>query len=236
MLEKIKSKAIELTSEAAYEGVAPKLSYDRVFWIFLIGCIIGVLIEGIFKFLGSFYWESHVVCMWGWLNPLYGAAAAGFYIGAAKMRKRSYIFKVLVMMVIATALELAAGLLLKYTIGMRAWSYDDLFLNLDGMICPLFALIWGLLAAIIMLFMPKIDKGMRFFDHKSLKIMSYVLTVFLIANFSLTVMSISRWSARHYGIQSDTQIGAFLDRIAPDEWMSNRFVEWEFLDDLNRYS
>ena len=232
MLEKIKSKAIELTSDAAFEGAAPEITYNRIIWIFLIGCVLGVLIEGVFCFLGKFYWETHVVCMWGWLNPLYGAAAAGFYIGASKMWKRSFIFKVLVMMVIATVLELAAGLLLKYAIGMRAWSYDDLFLNFQGMICPLFSLIWGLMAAIVTIFMPKINRGMSFFDHKSLKITAVILTVFMVVNFSLTVMSISRWSARHYGIQSDTQIGAFLDRIAPDEWMENRFVEWEFLDEI----
>ena len=75
---------------------------------------------------------------------------------------------------------------------------------------------------------------MHFFDNKSLKITGIILTVLLVVNFSLTTMAISRWSSRHYGIQSDTQIGAFLDRIADDEWMSNRFVEWEFLDDVGK--
>ncbi len=227
-------KTLELADDIAIEDVAPKLTFNRLFWIFLLGSILGVLIEGVFAFFGKGHWESHVVCMWGWINPLYGAAAVGFYVGSAKMHKKSFAFKAIVLTVTATVIELLAGLLLKYAIGMRAWSYNDLFLNLDGMICPLFSLLWGLIAVVFILLTNKIDHCMHFFDNKSLKITGIILTVLLVANFSLTTMAISRWSSRHYGIQSDTQIGAFLDRIATDEWMSNRFMEWEFLDDVGK--
>jgi uncharacterized membrane protein len=227
-------KALELAGDVVIENVAPKLTFNRLFWIFLLGSFLGVLIEGVFAFFGKGHWETHVVCMWGWINPLYGTASVGFYIGSVMMHKKSFAFKAIVMTVIATVLELLAGLLLKYAIGMRAWNYDDLFLNYDGMICPLFSLLWGLIAVVFILLTDKINHGMRFFDNKSLKITGIILTVLLVVNFSLTTMAISRWSSRRYGIQSDTQIGAFLDRIADDKWMSNRFVEWEFLDDVGK--
>ena len=209
-----------------------KLSYNKCFWIFLLGCILGVIIEGVFKFFGTLHWETHVVSMWGWLNPLYGAAAVGFYIGSVKMHDRPLWVKVLVMTIIATALELFAGLLLKHAIGMRAWTYDDLFLNYQGIICPLFSMIWGFLALIVCLSMRKIDKFIDHFDKEYLKVASIVLSVLLVINFALTTMAIARWSSRHYGTDQQTKIGGFLDNIATDDWMAHRFIEWEFLDEI----
>lgn len=38
--------------------------YDRLFIIFMIGNILGVLLEGTFCFITKGHWESHVVTYW----------------------------------------------------------------------------------------------------------------------------------------------------------------------------
>lgn len=47
---------------------------------------------------------------------------------------------------------------------------------------------------------------------------------------SLAVISIIRWSDRHYGFEAETQFEKEIDIEAPDEWMELRFMDWHFLE------
>ena len=47
-----------------------------------------------------------------------------------------------------TACELLTGEILNVRLGMSIWSYDELPLNFDGQICPLFSGFWFILSLI----------------------------------------------------------------------------------------
>ena len=64
------------------------------------------------------------------------------------------------MMLAATILELMCGLFLKNELGMRAWNYENSFLNYKGVICPLFSLIWGVASFAFCIAQPWIKKAM----------------------------------------------------------------------------
>lgn len=97
-----------------------EINYDRLLMLFMAGCILGVLLEGIFCIITKGHWESHVVSVIGAFNILYGTGAVLFYVGAVRLKSKPMLFKVAVMAVSATALELTGGLLLRYGLGMRA--------------------------------------------------------------------------------------------------------------------
>ena len=206
-----------------------KLYYSDLFWLFLFGCVTGVIIEGIFTYFIKGHWESHVVSVWGWFNILYGAGAAGFYAGAVKLSDKPIKTRVFVMAVIATSLELLCGMILKFILGMKAWDYSHNFLNIDGMICLKFSLIWALFAFLVCISMPKLTLILEKLRGKGYKIISIVMSVFLAINFALTAAVLLRWSSRHYGDIADNKIEQQIDSFANDEWMQNRFVEWKFL-------
>ena len=206
-----------------------KLYYSDLFWLFLFGCIMGVIIEGIFTYFMTGHWESHVVSVWGWFNILYGAGAAGFYAGAVKLQDKSLKTRVFIMAIIATSLELLCGLILKFVLGMKAWDYSHNFLNIDGMICLKFSLIWALFAFIVCLSMPKLTVFLSKLRAKKYVIASAILSIFLAINFTMTAAVLLRWSARHYGYVAENTIEQQIDSIATDDWMQNRFVEWHFL-------
>ena len=121
----------------------PQVRYSDLFWLFLAGSVLGVIIEGVFCVVTKGRWESHVVSVWGWFNVLYGLGAAGLYAGAVKLRHRPLLARAAILMGVATALELACGMLLKWGLGMRAWDYSHNFLNFSGIICLRFSLYWG---------------------------------------------------------------------------------------------
>lgn len=55
------------------------ITYDKLFWLYLTGCIAGVIIEGVFCLVTKGHWESHVVSVFGAFNVLYGFGAVLLY-------------------------------------------------------------------------------------------------------------------------------------------------------------
>ena len=68
------------------------------------------------------------------------------YVGAVRLQKKNIWCRVLYMTLGATVLELICGLLLRYGLGMKAWSYENSFMNYKGIICLGFSLAWGVAA------------------------------------------------------------------------------------------
>lgn len=130
----------------------------------------------------------------------------------------------------ATALELICGLLLRYGLGMKAWSYEHSFMNYKGIICLGFSLAWGIAAFGFCKLYPYIGDFLNRLKAKGWNFACLILSAVLALDMSLAGLAIIRWSDRHYGYGATTQFEQELNMETPDEWMKSRFVEWKFLD------
>lgn len=205
------------------------ITYSKLFWLFLAGSVVGVIMEGTFCLFTKGQWESHVISVCLPFNALYGAGAALFYVGAVKLRKKNIWIRVLYMTVAATVLELLCGLLLKYGLGMRAWNYENSFLNYKGIICLGFSIAWGIAAFGFCKLYSHINSLLNKLRGRYWNCACAVLSIVMAIDISLAGISIVRWSERHYGISAPTQFEQEVDIEAPDELMESRFVEWRFL-------
>lgn len=212
--------------------VKEKITFNNLFILFLIGSVLGVLIEGSYCLIKKGYWESHVVSMVFMLNILYGLGAVLFYVGSVKLKKRKILTRVLIMTLLVTILELACGLLLREVLGMRAWNYHNRFLNYEGLICLEFSIGWGIVALVFSLVSPFVNKYLNRFNTKFWQVIFITLTCLFMCDFLITGASILRWSKRHEGINASNKIEEILDKKASDEVMEQRFIEWKFLDKI----
>ncbi len=206
------------------------VGYDGLFWLFMIGCVLGVLVEGIFCLVAHGHWESHVVSVFGYFNILYGVGAVVMYAGAGILKSKNIAFRVTVITLVLTVLELIAGLLLRDGLGMEAWNYNGKFMNFQGIICLSFSAVWGAASLVFCIEYPRIKKFLLRFRGKRWHVACVVLSVFMAVNLWFTGAAIIRWSARHYGVEASNAFERSLDVESPDEWMKKRFVEWKFLD------
>ena len=46
----------------------------------------------------------------------------------------------------------------------------------------------------------------------------------------LIIVTVIRWSDRHYGFEAGTRFEKEIDMEAPDEWMESHFMDWHFLE------
>ncbi len=201
------------------------ISYNKLFLLYLAGCVAGVIIEGTFCLLTKGHWENHVVSILGYFNVLYGFGTVLLYVGAVKLRKKNMAVRVLSMTIAATLLELMSGLLLRDGLGMRAWNYDNKFMNYQGLICLSFSSMWGIAAFVVCIIYPHMNTVLNKLQGKKWNMFCIILGIIMVVDFSLTGMSIMRWSERHYGVNPMFGILKVLDDIAPDDWMQARFIE-----------
>lgn len=104
-----------------HEGLAEMkkdgVTYCNMFWLFMFGNVLGVLLEGTWCRLIFGHWETHVATIWGPFSLIYGVGAVMFYISGEKIRSTGYkgvVARFCSIAIVATVFELACGLLLEY--------------------------------------------------------------------------------------------------------------------------
>ena len=133
-------------------------SFLSLAYLFFIGSMSGWVLEVFFRkfFSGSnpeHKWINPGFCT-GPYVPLYGCGLCALYLlgnsashAGASGSVAGRIITVVIMAICMTLIEYAAGILLLKTAKVRLWDYSRRPGNINGLICPLFSLFWGLLGA-----------------------------------------------------------------------------------------
>lgn len=207
------------------------LTYPALFWLFLLGSILGTLLEGAFCKIRYGRWETHTVALWGPFCILYGVGAVILYAGAVLTESLPVPGQFAVFAAATTAVEYAGGLLLKRGLGMKAWDYSGCALNLQGLVCAKMTAAWGLLGVLFSKYcVPYLKIAAKAVRGALAQILTYVSSVLMGLNLFLTALCIIRWSRRHRGYPPRNRLEAYFDVRYCDEWMERRFCEWKFLD------
>lgn len=203
-----------------------RITYQKLFWLFIVGSVLGVLLEGFFCLFRYGHWETHVVSVWGPFCIIYGFAASGLYAGSVLMERKNNIIKFITFAVIATLIEYICGAVLKYGLNMKAWNYDGKFLNIDGLVCLQMTVIWGFLGIVFSKYaIPFLEKIFAVMTGHGWDIACICMSVFMAVNLIITAAVIIRWAGRHYGIAPTSSIEMFIDRIYNDSVMEKRFLD-----------
>lgn len=212
-----------------------KITYNKMFWLFIFGSLFGVLLEGVFCRFKYGAWETHTVTIWGGFCIIYGFGMCCFYIISEILKNKSKVLQYIAFAVVADFVELLCGLILMYGLNMRAWDYRMHHFNIQGLISLKITLIWGIYGILFCyLAKPMLDKLLEKMENKAWHTLCVALSVFMIVNFTITFAAIGRWSSRHKNISPRNKIETILDEIYPDDKMQKRFCEWHFLDEPYR--
>ena len=125
-------------------------------YLFFIGSVCGWLLEVLYRNLTR-QQEKMVnpgFCTGPYL-PLYGFGLCILYLVAGLERRHiiedpewNHVFLLFVMAISMTAIEYVAGIVCLKFFKVRLWDYSDLPGNIQGIICPKFSIIWGIIGAV----------------------------------------------------------------------------------------
>ena len=113
--------------------------------------------------------------------------------------------------------------------GSRSWDYSTKPFNLNGRICLMYSLLWGLLGVFwVKSIYPRMAKWILKIPNRAGKILTWVLTAFFIFNAVVTCIAVDRWSARISGVPANDAFWQFIDARFTNERMQRIFANMSF--------
>ena len=99
--------------------------------------------------------------------------------------------------VLVTVLEWVTGFLLEKIFHHKWWDYSNMPLNLNGYVCLLFSLIWGVACVVIVYFIHPLTAGLlSLIPELIAAVISIVLCIGLAADLVVTVISVCKLNSR----------------------------------------
>lgn len=208
---------------------AEGLSFKKLFFIFLVGSVLGTIYEDILIYLqtlaatGTGVWMLHRGVIYGPFNVIYGFGAAIMcWVLLRKKYNNWQIFGISALL--GGVVEYALSFLQEVVTGTTSWDYSSAFLNLNGRTTIPIMLVWGLMGLILVkLVYPFIFKLIEKIPPRIGTPLFWVLLVFMILNCLVSWTAIIRQNLRHNNVPPFTPIGEFYDDYYNDKMLSKYF-------------
>lgn len=219
--EKIKEK---IQSKIVIEDPVVKITFKRILAYFIIYSFLGFIIETIFGMLTKGVIESRQSCLYGPFCCIYGLGAAVMIPGLQKFKKKNWT------LFLAGAIE---GSIVEYVISwlgeivfhIKWWDYSNMPFDINGRICLLFTIFWGILALLLMrLINPYIEKFIDKIPKKLFSVLTIGGTILLILDLLITAFGLQVFYTR-FTKKYDLNLVEDKNLMVSQEVLENEFVQ-----------
>lgn len=215
--------------EGGEEHFANGFGLYKLLWVCYIGCFFGVLIELFWCLLTNGVLESRSGLVWGPFNLLYGAGAMVLTAALYRFRHRGNAVSFFGGMLVGSVVEYLCSYFQELSFGSRSWDYSGMPFNINGRICLLYSIIWGILGVIwIKKIYPFLSKLIHMIPNKAGKVITWFMFAFFVINSVMTVLSVARWTQRLDGIDAGNAFWQWFDTRFPNERMERIFANMKF--------
>lgn len=176
------------------------ISIWRILAYFVVYSVAGFIIETIFGILTKGVLESRKSFLYGPFCSIYGLGAVLMILPLQKYKKNNYTL-FFAGFFIGSIIEYMVSLIGELIFHIKWWDYSDQMFNINGRICVLFSLFWGLLAIYLMSDInPRIDKFIDFVKSKIpanyMKTIIIISIVLLSFDLGITAYALQMFSVR----------------------------------------
>lgn len=214
----------------AVPSFAKGLNFYKLFWIFFIGCFLGVVVEVLWCLLTRHHYESRQGLIYGPFNPVYGFGALAMTLSLYWLRRKrdSWIF--LGGVVIGGAFEYLCSWVQEVLFGTVSWDYGEMPFNLNGRINLLYSIFWGILALLwLKTIFPLMERWIERIPNRIGKTLTWILFAFMVVNIVVSACAVARMSQRHRNIPASGAVDVFLDEHYGDERLNKIYPNMMFV-------
>lgn len=196
-----------------------------VFWLFIIGSILGYIFEMIVVLFQKGYFESRQGLIYGPFTPVYGIGAIIYYLILNNIKKDNKIKIFFITAILGGITEYICSLVQEKVFGTISWDYSYLIFDINGRTSLLHCSYWGIAGILYVTYIePFLEKLKYKIDKKSLKIVSITFAVFMLFDISISCIAANRQTERRNNISPESKLDLFLDKYYPDEYMDKIFA------------
>lgn len=218
-------------SEKESQHFARGLNIYKILLICFVGSFVGVVIELLWCLVTNGYLESRSGLVYGPFNLLYGVGAVALSTCLYKFRNRGSWLSFLCGMAAGSAVEYLCSWGQELLFGSRSWDYSHLPFNVNGRICLLYSIFWGLLGVLwIKKLYPLMAELILKIPDRVGRYATLVLTAFLAVNTVVSAVSVYRWSQRVEGVEPSNGFWKLIDERFDDERMERIYANMSFGD------
>ena len=198
------------------ESIIQKLT--KIFWIFLIGSIIGYGLEMIVGLVQNGHFVSRQGLLFGPFIQVYGVGLVAYYLVISNIKKKSYIKIFFITMLLGGIVEYLFSYLQETWFGTISWDYSNLLFNIHGRTSLLHCLYWGIGGVLFVRFiLPLIRNLNEWCKNTNFRYVTAFLVLFITFDIVMSGMAGSRQLERKNNIAANGYIDNFFDEYYPDE-------------------
>lgn len=198
--------------------------FNKVFLIYIIGCMIGTYYEEILTFCRTGNWLSRQGIIYGPLNPVYGAGFLVFTLLLCRNLKRKWWLTYIYACFIGGATEMVSSLISEYVFKANAWDYSDKFLNIMGRTTIPYMLFWGAGGLIfVKLVFPALSKFIELLPKRIGNAIMPTFLIFVILSHVVSYTALFRYGMRSEGQPAQNGLEKALDVYFDDHMMKQYY-------------
>ncbi len=198
------------------EKIIQKLT--KIFWIFLIGSILGYGIEMVVGLVQNGHFVSRQGLLFGPFIQVYGVGLVAYYLVISNIRKKSYIKIFFITMLLGGIVEYLFSYLQETWFGTISWDYSNLLFNIHGRTSLLHCLYWGIGGVLFVRFiLPLVRNLNEWCKNTNFRYITAFLVLFITFDIVMSGMAGSRQLERKNNIAANGYIDNFFDEYYPDE-------------------
>lgn len=192
----------------------------KIFWLFIIGSIIGWIFETIVVILQTGHFEIRQGLIYGPFIPVYGIGGVMYYIAFKFIKTRNKVKVFLITLILGGLTEYACSYIQEVVFGSISWDYSALPFNLNGRTSLLHCTYWGIAGLLYISWIEPLLCGIEnIMQEKSLKVVTSLLAVFIIIDITISWMAIARQKNRFLGETPRNAVERFLDTYYTDDFI-----------------
>lgn len=208
------------------------LGFYKLFWIFLVGSVLGVVVETLWTLASRRHYENRTGLLYGPFSPVYGIGAVALAVGLYPLQGARDGVILIAGALIGSIVEYGCSWVQEKGFGSTSWDYSRLPFNLHGRINLLYALFWGILAIIwVKEFYPRFAAALLLMPNKVGIPLTWALLVLLAADCVLSALAVARWKGRVMGRAAANNVAYFLDQHYSDARMKKTYTNMVFVSE-----
>ena len=208
------------------------LTFYKLFWIFFIGSFAGVVIEMLWVVIVHGHFELRTGLIYGPFNLVYGIGAVALSVSLYHFRNRNRFFSFAGGFIAGSLVEYACSYFQELIFGSTSWDYSHLPFNINGRICLLYSIFWGLLGIVwIKDVYPRLVSLILKIPNRVGKALTWALLAFMIFNSAMSGFAVLRWSERIRDVPASTKLDQYFDAHYPNERMEKIYAGMVFVAD-----
>lgn len=196
-----------------------------IFWLFIIGSILGYIFEMGVVLFQKHCFESRQGVIYGPLTPIYGAGAVIYYLILNNIKIKDKVKIFLITAILGGITEYLFSLMQEKIFGTISWDYSHLLFNINGRTSLLHCTYWGIAGILYITYIePLLNRLKQSIEQKNLKLVTIICSTLMFFNLSISFVAANRQTERRMNIPPESKLDMFLDEHYPDEYMDKIYA------------